>query len=233
MTNKFRENFFFVVLSNMATIIILGTIPFIFYDNPIMENYRQALITLWDSYKQVFILLMIVLLGVIVKYNVSLSRRAKIQNTVKLNDINTEHLQKMIQIQQDQKQKIKEATEMAVTHYVQQTLCPYVREDGIELFIGNIKNWTAVKDFRLSPIATDGRLTTLDIRHLCWNIGKRMEWKGNQCAVFAKLCFPIEMKELEVETIRRNLRQIGTCIIGLDVPEKGSFVFHTIDTPIL
>lgn len=232
MTNKFRENFFFVVLSNMATIIIFVALQF-FYDNSFMENNRQVLISLWDSYKQVFILLMIALLGVIVKYNASLNKRAKIQNTEKLNDIHTEHLQKMIQIQQDQKQRIKKATELAVTHYVQQTLCPYVREDGIELFIENIKKWTDVKGYQLSPIATDSRLSTLDIRHLCWNIGKRIGWNGNQCAVFAKLCFPIEMKELEVETIRRNLRQKGTCIIELDVPEKGSFVFHTIDTPKL
>ncbi len=230
MTNKFREKFFFVVLSNMTTIIILGAVPFIIYDNPIMEEYRQTLSTLWVSFKQVFILLIIVLLVVIVIYNILLKKRTQIHESEKLKDINTEHLQMMIQIQQDQKQRIKEATEIAVAHYVQHILCSYVREEDIQLLIENIKNWTDVKGFQPSPIATDGRLSTLDIRHISWNIGKRMGWNGNQCAVFAKLCFPIEMKELEVETIRRNLRQKRSCIIELDIPEKGSFTFHTIDT---
>jgi hypothetical protein len=41
------------------------------------------------------------------------------------------------------------------------------------------------------------------------------------------------MKDLEIETIRRNLRQKGTARILLDVPEKDSFEFHYPDKAIL
>ena len=55
---------------------------------------------------------------------------------------------------------------------------------------------------------------------------ERCGWKGEQRARFIKLSFPSELKDVEVETIRRNLRQKGTCKIEIDVPENGSFAFH-------
>ena len=70
----------------------------------------------------------------------------------------------------------------------------------------------------------------LDLRHLAWNIGKRLDWNGNQCATFIKICFHLEMKDLEIETIRRNLRQKGSCIIERDVPENDSYEFHSVIT---
>ena len=87
------------------------------------------------------------------------------------------------------------------------------------------------EDNILIPVTTDGRLTTLDLRHLAWNIGERFNWKGIKRALFIKLVFPIEMRELEVETIRRNLRQNGNCIIELDIPEKGFFEFSISSRP--
>ena len=81
------------------------------------------------------------------------------------------------------------------------------------------------EDSKLIPVTTDGRLTTLDLRHFAWNIGERFNWKGVKRAMFVKLVFPVEMRDLEVETIRRNLRQNGNCIIDLDIPEKGLYEF--------
>ena len=118
-----------------------------------------------------------------------------------------------------------------VSDYVQLVMSPYLKESDVNMLINNINLWLESEDNILIPVTTDGRLTTLDLRHLAWNIGERFNWKGIKRALFIKLVFPIEMRELEVETIRRNLRQNGNCIIELDIPEKGFFEFSISSRP--
>ena len=100
------------------------------------------------------------------------------------------------------------------------------KEAALTLLYNNVYLWYHSKKASLVPVCTDGTLSTLDLRHLVWNIGERCGWKGEQRARFIKLSFPSELKDVEVETIRRNLRQKGTCKIKIDVPENGSFAFH-------
>ena len=118
-----------------------------------------------------------------------------------------------------------------VSDYVQLVMSPYLKESDVNMLINNINLWLESEDNILIPVTTGGRLTTLDLRHLAWNIGERFNWKGIKRALFIKLVFPIEMRELEVETIRRNLRQNGNCIIELDIPEKGFFEFSISSRP--
>ena len=101
-----------------------------------------------------------------------------------------------------------------------------MKDAALTLLYNNVYLWYHSKKASLVPVCTDGTLSTLDLRHLVWNIGERCGWKGEQRARFIKLSFPSELKDVEVETIRRNLRQKGTCKIEIDVPENGSFAFH-------
>ena len=113
----------------------------------------------------------------------------------------------------------------AVSQYVHVVMSPYLKETEVMQLITNITMWMESDEPVLTAITTDGRLTTLDLRHFAWNIGERFKWKGVKRASFLKLVFPVEMRELEVETIRRNLRQNGTCLIELDIPDKGCYEF--------
>lgn len=113
----------------------------------------------------------------------------------------------------------------AVSEYVRLTLSPYMSEGDISIICNNIKLWIENENKELIPVSTDGRLASIDLRHFAWNIGERFNWKGQKRALFIKMLFPLELKDIEVSTIRRNLRQSGNCIIELDIPEKGDYRF--------
>ena len=115
---------------------------------------------------------------------------------------------------------------LEVKNYAIQIMAPYMSVDNIEFLCANVECWTKHKGIDLKPLDVSSILTCLDLRHFAWNIGERLGWSGQQRAQFIKLTFPINLKDLEVETIRRNLRQKGTCLIPIDIPEHGEFHFH-------
>lgn len=125
-----------------------------------------------------------------------------------------------------EKEDMDKAMMSAIRQYIEITLSPYMKEVSLTMLYNNVCLWYHSKKASLTPVCTDGSLSTLDLRHLVWNIGERCGWKGEHRAIFIKQSFPSEMKDVEVETIRRNLRQKGSCKIQLDVPDNGSFAFH-------
>ena len=127
---------------------------------------------------------------------------------------------------QTEKEDMNKAMLSAIQQYIEITLSPYMKDAALTLLYNNVYLWYHSKKATLVPVCTDGTLSTLDLRHLVWNIGERCGWKGEHRARFIKQSFPSELKDVEVETIRRNLRQKGTCKIKIDVPENGSFAFH-------
>ena len=112
-----------------------------------------------------------------------------------------------------------------VTDYTYNIMSPFLTDDSLDLLSQNIKLFE-VPGSSLTAIETNGSLSTLDIKHYGWNIGERLGWSGQQRATFIKLCFPNELSELEIESIRRTFRQKGKCIIDIDVPDKDCFDFH-------
>ena len=124
---------------------------------------------------------------------------------------------------QTEKEDMDKAMLSAIQQYIEITLSPYMKDAALTLLYNNVYLWYHSKKATLVPVCTDGTLSTLDLRHLVWNIGERCGWKGEQRARFIKQSFPSELKDVEVETIRRNMRQKGTCKIEIDVPENGSF----------
>ena len=120
-----------------------------------------------------------------------------------------------------------------VIDYVELTMAPYMKSDELHTLCDNIKNWDVSKEFALSPTITNSQLSTLDLRHLAWNIGERFKWNGEERATFIKRTFPYEFRDLEIKSIRRNLRQQGSCAIPLDIPEKGDYKFHISSEQLL
>lgn len=126
----------------------------------------------------------------------------------------------------------KEGRREAIKEYVDIMMIPFLDDNvSLDLLYQNIRHWHFSQEDGLAPepIKHNQRLTSWDIRHFAWNIGERLEWSGIKRARFVKLCFPAAMKDLEVETIRRTLKQspAGSCNIGIDVPDgKGDYRFH-------
>ncbi len=116
----------------------------------------------------------------------------------------------------------------AVKEYTYAALSPYMSDDNLEILIQNIRIYDIPESCVIS-VKTNGQLSTLDIRHYAWNIGERLGWSGQKRASFIKLCFPSELHDVEMESIRRTLRQKGKCIIEIDIPNKDDYKFHYKD----
>ena len=121
----------------------------------------------------------------------------------------------------------KKEIEECVIAYVVQTMAPYMKSSDLNMLCENIRNWVASKQIILTPTLTNGQLSTLDLRHLAWNIGERFKWSGEHRAVFIKQSFPHEFRDLEIKSIKQNLRQQGNCVISIDIPEKHDYRVHS------
>ena len=114
--------------------------------------------------------------------------------------------------------------------YLFNILPPYMNDKDIDTLYKNVELWLYSQSTPPSPTLTNGKLTTLDLRHLAWNIGERLKWSGEQRAIFIKQSFPNEFRDSDISSIRRNLRQQGDCLIKIDIPDKHDFKFHQFET---
>lgn len=114
----------------------------------------------------------------------------------------------------------------AVQDYIFRILPPFMKNKDIEVLYQNVELWQFSQEATLQPVVTNGKLSTLDLRHLAWNIGERLKWAGELRALFIKQSFPNELRDSDISSIRRNLRQQGDCIITIDIPDKHDFQFH-------
>ena len=223
MTTRFRDNSYLITISSLMTLMfvaISATLFFAFCSSDVVIFARMMILD---------VLLLITLFG-IYHYNskkVSGSVMEE-ENIPAITSLSYHEIRKRYREKTDE---LNEKRLNVVSDYVQLVMSPYLKESDVNMLINNINLWLESEDNILIPVTTGGRLTTLDLRHLAWNIGERFNWKGIKRALFIKLVFPIEMRELEVETIRRNLRQNGNCIIELDIPEKGFFEFSISSRP--
>ena len=114
----------------------------------------------------------------------------------------------------------------AVQDYIFRILPPFMKNKDIEVLYQNVELWQFSQEATLQPVVTNGKLSTLDLRHLAWNIGERLKWAGELRALFIKQSFPNELRDSDISSIRRNLRQQGDCVITIDIPDKHDFQFH-------
>lgn len=123
----------------------------------------------------------------------------------------------------------KETILRTIHEYLIHVVTPYLRNHSVDQIYNNILRFNEGNNQMMIPVEFSGQLTTIDIRHLGWNIGERLGWSGSDRAAFIKQCFPKELDGWEVDTIRRTLRQKGNSIIELDVPSNDSPEFMTIN----
>lgn len=230
MARKFRENIFVTIITSIITILLL--IPLIILVSCTIGylstgNIDYYIKVLWSSLAllvslSIYLFVLMKLLKRRFRKNFSAEKEEYI--------IDKKQTMAMYDAIRQQHQKEKENADIAmmesIKEYMEITLSPYMKESSLTLLYNNVCHWHLNKSISLAPVSTDGKLTTLDLRHLVWNIGERCGWRGEDRALFIKQCFPLELKEIEVETIRRNLRQKGTCSIDIDIPEKNSYLFH-------
>ena len=114
----------------------------------------------------------------------------------------------------------------AIRDYLFATLPPFMKDEDIETLYKNVELWQSSQEAPLSPTMTNGKLSTLDLRHLAWNIGERLKWPGETRAFFIKQSFPHEFRDSDISSIRRNLRQQGDSVINIDIPDKHDYRFH-------
>ena len=61
----------------------------------------------------------------------------------------------------------------------------------------------------------DKQLCSIDLFHLAWNIGQCFGWNGKSRAIFIKACFPKNLQEVTLLTVKNNLKKKGTCKISI------------------
>ena len=224
---KNRENIFLISITNIITAL---TVYLLFWtsDNTADNISETRVMTVVDYLPN------IVFRGFVVFFNVIVFSLLRNRNHTsdahipyEVNSLSTSVVQ-MKEYYHLENLRREEEVSLEVKNYAIRTMAPYMSVDNIEFLCANIKGWTKSKSITLKPLDVSTVLSSLDLRHFAWNIGERLGWTGQQRAQFIKQTFSQTLQELEVETIRRNLRQKGTCLIQLDIPEHGDFHFQSI-----
>lgn len=217
MTTKLREKFLLIMISSLTTLAL--TLPFLSLSvNTKSDSKTSDDILLFGLIDTAVVAIIIVVISI---FYINKSK----DNSDSIAPEIIEHYDEIRKKHEQQKfARLQEMTNL-VSDYIHHTLSPYLTESDVLIVCDNMKLWLNDEGSQLRAVATDGRLTSLDIRHFVWNIGERLKWNGHKRALFAKMVFPMEMKDIEVNTIRRNLRHRGTCTIDLDTPEKGELRF--------
>jgi len=208
MTAKFREVFILVSSSHILAI------PLVFYligETNLPNRY----------------LFLAIYLTVVIAFSCSIAYACSA--------IHQQHrlsLENVIQDRQLQSNEHLEEIYRTIVNYSANCLFPYIPFSEFETLINNIRQFHNDGSIQ-GPILDNKELLQIDLRHYAWNIGERLGWTGRQRAEFIKLCFPREMGSSEVETIRRNLKTTRQCLIPLDKPDPGSFLFHDMPNQIV
>lgn len=229
MTKKFRENFFILLSSNICTIVMVIIIPSIVNSTVTTDAKGIALSSYTSTAGIIYSLSCVILICVLYAFIKQHDQSGIVinNNVTPVQSINhpnesADYIREKHRKDMEMEKSVRIKT---VTDYTYNIMSPFLTDDCLDLLCQNIKLFE-VPGSSLTAIKTNGNLSTLDIKHYGWNIGERLGWSGQQRASFIKLCFPEELSELEVETIRRTFRQKGKCVIDLDIPAKDSFDFH-------
>lgn len=229
MTKKLRENFYILVTSNLCTVILVFVFFIIWQELATYHNIESF----FSLSNTLYIFMCVLILCAVFAFLWSTG-----QSDIVINN-NIAPTQNLIQLSMDDKAQEKreqyikkqedllEAKHQTICEYTYNVLSPFVSSDYIELLCQNIRLYD-IPESVLSPIVTNGNLNSVDLRHYAWNIGERLGWSGQRRATFIKICFPKELANYEIETLRRTLRYDAKCQIELDIPENNDYHFFTI-----
>lgn len=219
---KLRENFLLMMMTNLSTAIVVFVILTM---NDTAVNIKRD-IENTNTTMAVFSLItfVLILLNIFVLFKIRKTHK-QAQNYSSESKVSNKVVQ-MKEYYKLENLRREEEVSLEVRNYSIRTMAPYMSVDNIEFLCINIDGWTKNKGIALKPLDVSIALSSLDLRHFAWNIGERLGWTGQQRAQFIKKTFPKPLQDLEIETIRRNLRQKGTCQIKIDVPVHGDFHFQ-------
>jgi len=117
-----------------------------------------------------------------------------------LEDIRNEQLENKAK---EQEEKLNIAL-----NYTRKTFAPYVSDGQIEILCGNLKLYSNKLNLeKLQSIKPSKDLSSVDISHFGWNIWNHFKIsKQKDIAYFLKKVFPDILKDVEIETIKRHLK---------------------------
>lgn len=228
MIKKLKENFLILLISNLVTValvVIAPTILGVITNQSFIFRDEQLIFSLPMMF---YCFMCIVCVCTVFSIFKSQGIRDIVINNSITSGINSNEADKATIMRERyiaKQQSRKSAIFDAVSEYTYAVFSPYMTDDNLEILNQNIKLYE-VPDSCVIPVCTNGQLNTLDIRHYAWNIGERLGWSGQNRAAFIKHCFPQELQDVEIESMRRTLRQRGKCVIDIDVPDNDDYRFH-------
>jgi hypothetical protein len=188
MTKKIRENFYILMLSNLCTAILVLLVSILFH-----EFYSgDSIKTLFSLSSTTYIILCVTAVCIAFVLFNSFGRKIVINNNV--NSIHSLHptvnskAQEILTCMSKSRTIFLKLSIRQSFDYTCDVLSPFLSIDNLELLCQNIRLHDVPKSV-LAPVCTDGRLSSVDLRHYGWNVGERLvEWTAK--SVFLKLCFP-------------------------------------------
>ena len=228
MIKKLKENFLILLISNLVTValvVIAPTILGVITNQSYIFRDEQLIFSLPMMF---YCFMCIVCVCTVFSIFKSQGIRDIVINNSITSGINSNETDKATIMRERyiaKQQSRKSAIFDAVSEYTYAVFSPYMTDDNLEILNQNIKLYE-VPDSCVIPVCTNGQLNTLDIRHYACKIGERLGWSGQKRAAFIKHCFPQELQDVEIESMRRTLRQRGKCVIDIDVPDNDDYSFH-------
>ena len=228
MIKKIKENFLILLISNLVTVALVVIAPTIFGVITNQSYIFRDEHLIFSLPMMFYCFMCIVCVCTVFSIFKSQNIRDIVINNSITSGINSNETDKATIMRERyiaKQQSRKSAILDAVSEYTYAVFSPYMTDDNLEILNQNIKLYE-VPDSCVIPVCTNGQLNTLDIRHYAWNIGERLGWSGQKRAAFIKHCFPQELQDVEIESMRRTLRQRGKCVIDIDVPDNDDYRFH-------
>ena len=138
----------------------------------------------------------------------------KREETPPLVEINTTEQESVASLEDWRKEQLhnkveeKERKLKVALRYSKKTFVSYASDEQIDILCEDIIHYANKLDLNnLKPVIIKSDLSTLDLLHFGWNIWNHFRISNqNNAAYFLKLVFAVPLKDMEVETIKKHLK---------------------------
>ena len=139
------------------------------------------------------------------------NKKEKTPPLVEINTIEQESVPSLDDWRNEQlqnKAKEKETKLKVALHYSKKTFVSYVSDEQIDILCEDIIHYANKSDLNnLKPVTIKSDLSALDLLHFGWNIWNHFRINNqNNAAYFLKQVFAVALKDMEVETIKKHLK---------------------------
>lgn len=131
------------------------------------------------------------------------------------------------ELQRNEKEK-KTAIVHAIHEYTTHEMSQFLSLNDLETLHENIEYLAYGQAELYKPVRSkpDNQIKSPSLRHYAWNIGERLDIPLIDRAKFIKTIFPHELENATIEYLCKNLRDLVSSIITIDVPENGDYRFR-------